>query len=111
MSALTRRTAISRGLVPGLRRERPGPGRGRGARRVRIGLLFVSPWIIGFCGFYLYPFFATLYYSFTSFTGIGNPTFTGLANFDALIAMGDLAEPPPLAGFVDASFLAEATAR
>ncbi len=33
------------------------------------------------------------------------------ANFDALIAMGDLAEPPPLAGFIDASFLAEATAR
>ena len=45
----------------------------------------MSPWIIGFCAFYVYPFFATLYYSFTSFTGIGNPTFTGLANFDALV--------------------------
>jgi ABC-type nitrate/sulfonate/bicarbonate transport system substrate-binding protein len=33
------------------------------------------------------------------------------ANFDALIAMGDLAQPPPLAGFIDASFLAEAVAR
>jgi NitT/TauT family transport system substrate-binding protein len=30
------------------------------------------------------------------------------ANFDALIAMGDLIEPPPLAGFIDGSFLAEA---
>jgi ABC-type nitrate/sulfonate/bicarbonate transport system substrate-binding protein len=30
------------------------------------------------------------------------------ANFDALIAMGDLAEPPPLADFIDGSFLAEA---
>jgi hypothetical protein len=30
------------------------------------------------------------------------------ANFDALIAMGDLTEPPPLAGFIDGSFLAEA---
>jgi NitT/TauT family transport system substrate-binding protein len=33
------------------------------------------------------------------------------ANFDALIAMGDVAQPPPLAGFIDASFLAEAAAR
>ena len=33
------------------------------------------------------------------------------ANFDALIAMGDLTQPPPLAGFIDASFLAEAAAR
>ena len=31
------------------------------------------------------------------------------ANFDALVAIGDLAEPPPLAGFIDASFLAEAS--
>jgi multiple sugar transport system permease protein len=43
------------------------------SRRLRLGLLFVSPWIIGFCAFYLYPFFATFYYSFTRFTGIGNP--------------------------------------
>ena len=47
------------------------------ARRLRLGLLFVSPWIIGYCVFYLYPFLATLYYSFTRFTGIGNPVFTG----------------------------------
>jgi ABC-type nitrate/sulfonate/bicarbonate transport system substrate-binding protein len=33
------------------------------------------------------------------------------ANFDALIAMGDVTQPPPPAGFIDASFLAEATAR
>jgi multiple sugar transport system permease protein len=67
----------TRAAIPALRSP--------GSRRLWLGLLFVSPWIIGFCGFYLYPFFATLYYSFTSFTGIGNPTFTGLANFDALI--------------------------
>jgi ABC-type nitrate/sulfonate/bicarbonate transport system substrate-binding protein len=30
------------------------------------------------------------------------------ANFDALIAMGDVTEPPPLADFIDGSFLAEA---
>jgi NitT/TauT family transport system substrate-binding protein len=31
------------------------------------------------------------------------------ANLDAFVAMGEFAEPPPLAGFIDASFLAEAT--
>jgi NitT/TauT family transport system substrate-binding protein len=30
------------------------------------------------------------------------------ANFDALVALGDLTAPPPLAGFIDAGFLAEA---
>jgi multiple sugar transport system permease protein len=54
-------------------------------RQTRLGLLFISPWLIGFLGFYLYPFFATLYYSFTRFTGVGNPVPTGLANYDALI--------------------------
>jgi ABC-type nitrate/sulfonate/bicarbonate transport system substrate-binding protein len=33
------------------------------------------------------------------------------ANFDALIAAGDLTAPPPLAGFIDGSFLAEASKR
>ncbi len=54
-------------------------------RQTRLGLLFISPWVIGFCVFYLYPFFATLYYSFTTFTGIGNPVFTGLANYSGLL--------------------------
>jgi multiple sugar transport system permease protein len=48
-------------------------------------VLFISPWIIGFCVFYLYPFVATFYYSFTRFTGFGNPVFIGLANYDGLL--------------------------
>jgi NitT/TauT family transport system substrate-binding protein len=31
------------------------------------------------------------------------------ANLDAFVAMGELKEPPPLAGFIDASFLVEAS--
>ena len=54
-------------------------------RQLTHGLLFISPWVIGFSAFYLYPFFATLYYSFTRFTGIGNPVFTGMSNFDGLL--------------------------
>jgi multiple sugar transport system permease protein len=57
----------------------------RKLRGLRLGLLFISPWIIGFCVFYAYPFFATLYYSFTRFTGFGNPVFIGLANYDGLL--------------------------
>ena len=49
-------------------------------RRLRAGLLFVSPWIVGYCVFYLYPFLATFYYSLTRVTGIGNPVVTGLSN-------------------------------
>jgi len=33
------------------------------------------------------------------------------ANLDALVAMGELARPPPLAGFIDADFLTEALRR
>lgn len=33
------------------------------------------------------------------------------ANFDALVALGDLAAPPPVADFIDGSFLAEASKR
>jgi multiple sugar transport system permease protein len=58
--------------------------RSRQWRAIRIGLLFVSPWILGFGAFYLYPFLATLYYSFTTFTGVGNPQIIGFANYVAL---------------------------
>ena len=67
---------------------RVGPARLIPRRQTRLGLLFISPWIIGFCVFYLYPFLATFYYSFTRFTGIGNPSFAGLANFSGLLHDG-----------------------
>lgn len=50
-------------------------------RAIRLGLLFVSPWIIGFCAFFAYPFFATIYYSFTDFNGVGAAKFIGLTNY------------------------------
>jgi multiple sugar transport system permease protein len=45
----------------------------------------VSPWIIGFIAFYAYPFFATIYYSFTNYHGVGAAQFVGLANFSELL--------------------------
>ncbi len=77
-----------RNVLTSPRAGSPGPARGsrsRQRRRIRVGLLFISPWLLGFLGFYVYPFFATLYYSFTAFTGVGNPKVTGLANYSALL--------------------------
>lgn len=45
-----------------------------------MGPLFTTPWILGFLAFFLYPFLATLYYSFTKFSGVGTPQFIGLRN-------------------------------
>ena len=57
-------------------------------RQLRLGLLFISPWLVGFAAFTVYPFLATLYYSFTRFTGVGSPHFIGLANYRQLFSDG-----------------------
>jgi multiple sugar transport system permease protein len=44
-------------------------------------LLFMSPWIIGFLVFNLYPAIATLYYSFTKYDLLGQPQWVGLFNY------------------------------
>ncbi len=49
------------------------------------GLLFTAPWILGFVAFTVYPFLSTIYYSFTSFSGVGSPRFIGLANYRQLV--------------------------
>lgn len=53
-------------------------------RRTRNGLLFISPWVVGFVLFFAYPFFATIYYSFTNFSGVGAAQWVGLSNYSAL---------------------------
>jgi ABC-type sugar transport system permease subunit len=54
-------------------------------RRLRTGLLFVSPWVVGFLAFTLYPFLATLFYSFTNYNIVSNARWVGLANYQHLI--------------------------
>jgi multiple sugar transport system permease protein len=44
-------------------------------------LLFMSPWIIGFLVFNLYPAVATLYYSFTKYDLVGSPRWVGFFNY------------------------------
>lgn len=50
----------------------------------RLGLLFILPWLIGFMVFTLYPFMASLYFSFTSYDLTTAPHWVGLANYSRL---------------------------
>lgn len=50
-------------------------------RDLRNGLLFASPYIIGFLVFTFYPFAASVYYSFCEFNAISPPMWTGLDNY------------------------------
>lgn len=49
------------------------------------GLLFILPWIIGLLWFQLYPFIKSFYYSFTNYTMLNDPKFTGLTNYIRLL--------------------------
>lgn len=53
-------------------------------RRLRNGLLFASPYILGFVFFALYPLLMSIYYSFTQFNVIQPPVWTGLENYRTL---------------------------
>jgi len=47
-------------------------------------MLFISPWIIGFAWFQLYPIGASFYYSFTSYNLMQPPRFVGTENYTRL---------------------------
>ena len=50
-------------------------------RREWQGLLYISPWLIGFAIFTVYPFFWSIQLSFMDWKGIGEPDFIGFANY------------------------------
>jgi multiple sugar transport system permease protein len=47
-------------------------------------MLFISPWIVGFAWFQLYPIGASFYYSFTSYNMMQPPRFVGMENYSRL---------------------------
>ncbi|MEV6772302.1 sugar ABC transporter permease [Nocardia sp. NPDC051030] len=59
-------------------------------RATARNLMFLSPWLIGFGLFFLYPLFSTVYFSFMKYDGFTAPTFTGLKNWNYV-----LTEYPP----------------
>jgi multiple sugar transport system permease protein len=53
-------------------------------RGLRTGLLFISPWLVGFLAFNLYPALASLYYSFTNLKILQEPRWIGAANYTTM---------------------------
>jgi multiple sugar transport system permease protein len=53
-------------------------------RSVLRGLLFASPWIVGFVIFQLVPIVASAYFSLTNFNLFQDPQFVGLRNYQRL---------------------------
>jgi len=54
-------------------------------RNILKGLLFISPWLLGFFVFTIYPIVASFYYSFTRYDIISSPHWIGLANYQNLL--------------------------
>ena len=50
-------------------------------RNLRLGLAFVSPWIIGFLWFTVYPVLASMYYSFCDYDVLSRPIWVGALNY------------------------------
>ena len=53
-------------------------------RSLGIGLLFISPWLIGFFVFLLYPLLYTLRISFTRYSGLRDPVWIGWGNYERM---------------------------
>lgn len=60
-------------------------------RNLRNGLLFASPYLIGFVLFMVYPIAMSVYYSFCQYNVIAKPIWIGLENFRELVADADFA--------------------
>ena len=57
-------------------------------RKQWIGLVFIAPWLIGLIGLQVYPFVASLFYSFTEYNIMSSPKWIGLANYVKLFTAG-----------------------
>jgi len=68
-------------------RERPARRLGPVERRnLRWGLLFISPWVIGFAVLSIFPIVYTFYLSLTRYSGLRAPVFIGIQNYQRIVA-------------------------
>jgi multiple sugar transport system permease protein len=54
-------------------------------RNLLLGLLFISPWIIGFFLFLLYPVLSNFHLGMTQYSGFGEPEWIGFQNYQQLL--------------------------
>lgn len=54
-------------------------------KRTGLALVFISPWLIGFLVFMVYPFYYLLRISFTQYSGFGKPLWIGLDNYQRML--------------------------
>jgi multiple sugar transport system permease protein len=55
-------------------------------KRLRQGLFFIGPWLIGFLAFSAYPLVATLIFSLTDYSVLSRPVYIGAGNYTDLVA-------------------------
>lgn len=54
-------------------------------RRLRQGLLFISPWLLGFISLTLYPLLASLWLSLCDYSVLAEPVYIGAENYRELV--------------------------
>ena len=64
---------------------RPAPRPRRLSEETVAGFLTISPWIVGFLVFTAFPFFSSLYFSFTDYDVLSPPQWVGLENYERLL--------------------------
>src|ERR1051326_4503644 len=63
-------------------------------REAATGRALVSPWVVGFIIFQVFPIGASLYLSFTNYNLFKPPQWTGLDNYKTLFDLKIAAIPP-----------------
>ncbi len=58
---------------------------GKQRKDLRMGLLFISPWIVGFAVFGLYPIAMAIYYSFCDYDVLRDPVWVGSLNYQDMV--------------------------
>ncbi|MFD1716585.1 carbohydrate ABC transporter permease [Georgenia deserti] len=66
----------------GHRKRRPWTARDK--RQLKLGLLFVSPWLVGVTVFVLYPLVYSIVISLMRYSGMHTPEYVGLGNYVAI---------------------------
>jgi multiple sugar transport system permease protein len=65
-------------------KARRNRGTWRDLRSLMLGLVFISPWIVGFFLFLVYPVFSNFHLGMTEYSGFGEPEWIGLKNYQEL---------------------------